>query len=382
MNFRSPSACRLCSSYSLKSILNLDGMPSRAQYFPHNSNEAKLLVTSLNLSQCSQCGLVQIPGAPVAYYREVIRSNKVSTSIKHFRYAQLQNFIRKYSLSSSLLLEVGCGNGDILEILRELDCNFHGMEINQDFLSNLQKEGYTVFSGYPDATNNLKIERLYDAFFSFNVLEHAPNIREFLLGIQKMLEPGAVGIIEVPNFDMIASKNMISEFMLEHLVYFNQTTLRLALETSGFEILEMKEVWHGYIISSEVKFRQILNLNEGVKQWNELKKEIGDLLSNYSKSEICIWGAGHQSLATISILQLQDRVGLIVDSSKNKQGTFAPSSGIAIMSPEVLKTSRSIRCVLVMGGSYTKEISDDLLANFPSSLRIFTIDGVKLVEIK
>lgn len=381
MNFEQLTSCRLCSSNSLVSVLKLDGMPSRAQYFPMTAFEAKALVTSLNLTQCAQCGLVQILGKPVDYYREVIRSNHVSGQMRAFRIQQIGDFIRKFNLQSSLILEVGCGNGDILEILRELGCNFHGMEFNQSFLHNLQKKDYVVFPGYPGHTHDFPRDYSYDSFLSFNVLEHAPNTKHFLIEMQKMMSPDAVGIVEVPNFDMIISKNMISEFMLDHLTYFDKRTFRLALESSGFEVLEMKEILNSYVLSAVVKIRPILDFRESVENWTILKKDLNRIFRSYSKNEICIWGAGHQSLAAISLLELQKHVEYIIDSANNKQGLYSPASGIKIVSPAKLKSSDSIRCVIVIGGSYNEEISADLLENYSKVLRIFTIDGCRLREI-
>lgn len=382
MNRVSKDLCRLCSSPSLDSVLTLEGMPSRAQYFPTSESEAKSLVITLKLKQCKDCGLVQILGNPVDYFREVIRSNKVSGTMRSFRLEQLNDFIETYNLKSKLILEVGCGNGDILEILRELECNFHGMEYKPDFVENLEKAGYKVLSGYPSESQNLDSKNIYSAFLSLNVLEHAPSIKDFLSGVRKMLKPDAVGLIEVPNFDMIKAKNMISEFMLEHLAYFDRPSLRLALESSGFEIIEIKEVWHNYILSAVVRLRPSLNIVNSIRQWSHLKNEIHELLCNYNKDEICIWGAGHQSLATISILELHNHVAFIVDSSKSKQGLYAPSSGIPIVAPEELKKSSSVKCVVVMGGSFTQEIVESLSANFSNTLKIITIDGTKLVELK
>jgi len=382
MNRVSAHLCRLCSSSSLDSVLALEGMPSRAQNFPKSTSEARTLVASINLKQCKDCGLVQILGEPVDYYREVIRSNKVSSTIRGFRLEQLHNFIKKYNLKSKLILEVGCGNGDILEILRELKCNFHGMEYKSEFVKNLGKQGYKVFFGYPSEIQGLNLKNMYSAFLSLNVLEHAPNIKDFLSGIRKILNPDAVGLIEVPNFDMIIAKNMISELMLDHLTYFNRATLQLALESSGFEIIAIEEVWQNYMLSAVVKLRPPLNMSHSVRQWNLLKSEVHEWLRKYTKEEICVWGAGHQSLATISILELHDHIQFIVDSSKSKQGLFAPPSGIPIVAPEELKRSSSVKCVVVMGGSYTKEIVESLSANFSNTLKIVTIDGTKLVVLK
>lgn len=374
--------CRLCKSRFLVEILKLDAMPSRAQYFHERKNESMASVTNLDIRQCSGCGLTQIIGEPVGYYREVIRSNKVSGAMREFRLAQLSNFIKSFDLQSRLILEVGCGAGDILEVLKQLNCAFFGMEFNKGFVEQLSSDGYSVFQGYPNSELLTEPNLLFDAFLSFNVLEHAPDPKDFLIGLQKMLRPGAVGLIEVPNFDLITSKNMISEFMLEHLTYFTKSTLRHTLESSGFEVLSVIEVWHDYLISAIVRRRHNNSFDNAIQVWRLLECQIKDFLGSFTKNEICVWGAGHQSLASISILDLNEKIKFIVDRSNSKQGKYAPGSGIPIVSPSTLKSSLDISCVIVLGGSYSQEIIKDLLDNFDSKYRIITIEGAELVIIR
>lgn len=52
-------------------LLHYRNMPAAAQYLPHAAAEDA--AAELELFQCSGCGLLQLGGAPVPYYREVIR---------------------------------------------------------------------------------------------------------------------------------------------------------------------------------------------------------------------------------------------------------------------------------------------------------------------
>ncbi len=371
--------CRLCKSSEVVEIFTLKDMPSQAQHFPTSTNTALSLKSNLDLVQCSLCGLVQIMGKHVRYYREVIRSNQVSGSMRTFRVNQLKNFLKKYKLESGLLLEVGCSNGDILEILQELELNFHGMEYRKEYIRNLTDRGFRVFHAYPSELESSKHIHRYDAFFSFNVLEHATDLSQFLSGIRSLLNNNAIGLIEVPNFNMIITKNMISEFMLEHLSYFTKNTFRHALESTGFEVLEMNEVWHDYLLSAIVKKKQIIELKPTISKWNDLKLEIHAFLNHYSKEQICVWGAGHQSLATLALLDLKELVKFAVDNSPNKQNKLTPSTAIPIVSPQKLKDDNEIKCIIVLGGSYSNEIIETLRANFPRFYRILSIDNAQLV---
>lgn len=371
--------CRLCKSSEVVEIFTLKDMPSQAQYFPTRTKTALSLKSNLDLVQCSLCGLVQILGKPVTYYREVIRNNHVSGSLRTFRINQLKNFLKKYLLESGLILEVGCGNGDILEILQELELNFHGMEYRKDYVKNLTEHGFKVFHAYPSDLESSKYVFRYDAFLTFNVLEHATDLSQFLSGIRSLLNPNAIGLIEVPNFDMILNKNMISEFMLEHLTYFTKKTLQHTLESTGFEVLEINEVWHEYLISAVVKNKQIIELKPSLNKWSNLKLELHEFLKHYSKEQICVWGAGHQSLATLALLDLKEFVKFVVDNSPNKQNKLTPSTAIPIVSPQKLKDDSEIKCVIVLGGSYSNEIIDNLRSNFPRFFRILSIEYAQLV---
>ncbi len=378
MNYEPIAQCKLCESFSVIKLIELKNMPSQAQYFPTSPIDASLMQTNLDIWQCIDCSLVQILDQPVSYYKEVIRSNKVSGTLREFRLSQLDIFIKKYGLEDKLLLEVGCGDGDILELIKELKFDSHGIEYREEFVNRLKNEGFTVHKGYVGDSQFLIPNLQYEAFISLNVLEHSPKPKTFLKGLRALLKPEAVGLVEVPNLDMVLSKNMLSEFMLEHLCYFTKETLRILLETSGFEILNIEEVWHDYMISAEVKLRPLLNLDEDKRFWENLVIELHNLLNDYQRHEVCVWGAGHQSLATISLLNLNSKIEFIIDSSINKQERAAPGSGIPITSPEVLRNNVKIACIIVLGGSYTKEIVEIIRLQYGLAAKIISIDGTKI----
>ena len=70
---------------------------------------------------------------------------------------------------------------------------------------------------------------------------------------------------------------------------------------------------------------------------------------------IVIWGAGHQSLFTISTTIFAEIASYIVDSSPPKQGLYAPGSGLKIYSPDRLKTHTPDVLIIACAG-YNKEV--------------------------
>ena len=74
-----------------------------------------------------------------------------------------------------------------------------------------------------------------------------------LRGIHRNLSENGVGLVEVPNFDMMLRERQFAEFMSDHLFYFTTETLTTALSINGFEVLACTEEWHRYVLSAVVR---------------------------------------------------------------------------------------------------------------------------------
>jgi 2-polyprenyl-3-methyl-5-hydroxy-6-metoxy-1,4-benzoquinol methylase len=357
--------CRACGELFEARSFTLSNLPSVAQYFPTDFQEARHLVTDLNLFECLNCGLVQLSNSPVYYFKEVIRSTNVSSEMRKFRIEQLTDFFETFSLWKKRFIEVGCGDGDFLEILSEMNLSCAGIEFSSSSASRLHESGFNVYNFSPLDVDEWP-NSPYEVFFTFNVLEHMPKPVYFMTQIAKNMTPDGIGIVEVPNFDFIKDNNILSEFMLEHLTYFTKDSLSFALISAGFEILE----------------RTPLNFNHFSDIWNDFRDTIGKELSKFKPKSLCVWGAGHQSLASISILNLNAFVKYIVDSSPKKQGKKAPGSGLDINSPSIINNDYDIDGVIVMGGSYSEEICKTLQTNFRSNIVIFVLKGHELVRVQ
>lgn len=327
--------CRICNG-DLKSLLQYDGMPRSAQFLPIEPRDKGI---TLRICQCYACGTVQLDNEPVEYHRTVVRASGLSPEMIAFRNAQFAGFVDRYDLKGKLVFEIGVGSGEFLRIMNSLG---------------------TMTNGFDYCDESLPIFPLYDGFYILNFLEHLPDVNGVLRGIRMSLREGAIGLIEVPNFDMILRKSLFSEFIIDHLFYFTKETLNGLLIRNGFEVLETCEVWHDYIISSVVRKRKMLDLSE----FNVVAdKVIGELDEFVSDNPYCaIWGASHQALTVIAMARLDGRVRYIVDSAPFKQGRYG--SGIPIRHPNALKTD-PVKAIIVMAASYSDEVCRIIDRDYP-----------------
>jgi hypothetical protein len=189
-----------------------------------------------------------------------------------------------------------------------------------------------------------------------NFLEHLPLPNAILTGMYNNVSDEGIGLVEVPNFDMILRNNLFSEFIPDHLLYFTQDTLIKTLSLNGFDLLECNEERYDYIISAVVRKRKGLDLSRFYAHQEKLKKNLNSYISRFGNKKIAIWGAGHQALAVIAMTNIANKIKYVVDSAPFKQNKYTPSTHLPVVAPEALLTDK-VDAVIVMAAGYSDEVA-------------------------
>jgi len=385
--------CRICKGdFIKKNFLEYKSMPSSAQNFPKLKNLKNEKGINLLVCQCSKCGIVQVVNKPVGYYKEVIRSSAFSKEMKDYRKNQFKKFINKYKLKKKKIIEIGSGYGEYLSLLDKENLKSFGIEFSNSAIKASRKKKLNVMKGYINKVNYKLNHSPFDAFFIFSFLEHMPNINVVLRAIHKNLNQNSIGLIEVPNFNLILKKKLFSEFIRDHLFYFTKESLEIICKKNGFELIDISYVWHDYIISAVVKkstntklmnYKKItpLNLKSLIKKKESIKNKINMYVDKHKKGKVVVWGAGHQALTLISLTNLSKKIDFVVDSAPFKQGKYTPSSHIPIISPEKLMKI-NFEAVIVMAASYTDEVVKILLKKYKKNFSISMFKENKFIIIR
>jgi SAM-dependent methyltransferase len=328
-------------------------MPGGAQALPSRSGLAADRGIGLHLAECPACGVAQLLGKPVRYWRSVIRSVGVSGDMLAFRRAQLRDFAQRHKLAGKSGIEFGCGDGAYLAVLAETGLRATGLEYAAKSVRACLARGLHAQQGFAEK-NRLVAGGPFDAFFMFNHLEHIPHPRDCLATVRANLAEGAVGIIEAPNFDMIARHSLFAELIADHLFYFTEATLRRTLENNGFAVLSCAPVWHDYILSAEVAKRPRADLS-GLRA---ARADAADAFAAFfaRHARVAAWGAGHQAFTMLALLPDVSKIAYIADSAPFKQGRFSPVTHLPILAPEALREN-PVDALIVMGAGYSDEIA-------------------------
>ncbi|MBE6374003.1 MAG: class I SAM-dependent methyltransferase [Lentisphaerae bacterium] len=360
--------CRICGRELFPEILlELKNMPAAAQNFPTAETLADDHGIDLELRQCSCCGVVQLTNPPVPYFRDVIRAAGCSPEMHAFRLKQFSDWLEEFQLQNAKILEVGCGKGEYLEIMREAGGEVYGTEHLDESVQVCRKHGLNVEQIYFEHGDEKLKNGPFGGFFILNWLEHIPDLHTFLQGIRNNLTPDAAGLVEVPNFDMMLKKGLSAEFTADHLYYFTEETFRVTLESCGFQVLSCRSVWHDYILSANVRRKQPLDTSLFRRKQQMLVREINAFAGRYGKT--AIWGAGHQSLAVMAMAELDKKICYVVDSAPFKQGKFTHATHLPIVPPDTLKNDTP-DAVLVMCAGFSDEVARILREQYDPAIRI------------
>jgi len=379
--------CRICKKKLKKnSVLSIENMPPSAQGFTKKKSLNNNPV-SYHFALCSNCKIPQILNKPVSYYKKTIRSAGISQTLSELRHRQFKKFISNHDLRNKKILEIGCNLGENIKILKKFNSRVYGTEYNQKSFKFCNNNKLKVFKISLSNNKNCIPFKPYDAFLILNFIEHVPDLKYFFSSLKLNLNKKFVGIIEVPNFNMILKKNLFSEIIIDHLYYFTKKNLKYILNYYGFEVIKIKSIFNDYILSATVKPKEKAFKTKNNSKKFKLKiisssfKELGIKLDSFKKKinykKFIIWGAGHQSLCVISKFKLKNNIKYIVDSDINKQNKFSPGSNIKIFSPTKLINEKKVVNILIIAGGYSPEIAKLIKKRF-KKFNIFMFNKNKI----
>jgi len=353
--------CRLCGSDLLPSpVMRLDGMPLAAQYYPREDEFARDKGITLIVYQCSGCGLVQLDAEPVGYFREVITAASLSEKARSSRLERMKSFVSRFGLNGKQILEVGCGQGAMLDVLEQADLRATGIEAGGESVSIGLAKGRNMINGYIGDVETIG-GAPFDAFVSLNYLEHLPDPGRIIRKIHALTSPEAAGYVTVPNLEYLLSTKCLYEFVADHLSYYTRKTLAHAFESNGFDVVACETINEDNDIEVLVRKRGALDVSPQFGEVEALLAELRRIIAERRSrgQKVAVWGAGHRTLALLSLGGLRD-VAFVVDSAKFKQGLFTPVLHLEISSPERLKMERIDLVIVMVPGLYPREVTETL----------------------
>ena len=228
--------------------------------------------TKYSIVECRHCGLGALLPTPTAeeirsfypddyYGNEGSKFSGIIEPLVRLVGTRRAWFIGRQIRRQGRILDVGCGRGITLGALADSGFETHGFEVSAHAIQGIDGRVQTNVASslqeaqYPD--------QHFDGIIIWHVLEHVLSPSEVLREAWRILKPGGVIIVAVPNFSSLQARWAgPAWFHLDpprHLTHFPLAALQQLLQSSGFVCLSshhfsLRQNPYGWIQSLLNKF--------------------------------------------------------------------------------------------------------------------------------
>ena len=297
----------------------------------------------------------------VAYDNSYQNDQGLSVMFRH-HLDEVSALCCKYLTSKNgLIVDIGCGKGGFVEILREKGLNAIGYDnAYQGSSPYIRKSFFSVASHEQGDLLTLR-----------HVLEHIPSPWQFLDGIAAANRYQGLLYIEVPDLEWILEHRAYFDLFHEHVNYFRAQDFS---RKYGDGVIFQSKSFGGQYLSVVINLESVQQcgqssrsqesnsiLQEAFNQLSEYEASTYASLANYNK--IIIWGAAAKGVvfASKSPEAIKRKFVYAIDINPRKQRHFMPLSGVEVLDPTTgVAMLDPSNLVVIMNPNYEKEIRESL----------------------
>jgi SAM-dependent methyltransferase len=360
-DFKTIINCRICNSEKLQEILDLGIQPlaNDLRSFEEQTLERKF---PLILLRCADCTSIQLSVNvnPNLMFQEYLWITGTSQSARD-HCDNLADYISEFSKEFSVILEIGSNDGTLLKALKEkTNSNLHGVDPAQNIIESFQEDGIQNHNSFFDlnfASSFYSKFGAVDVVIARNVLSHVPDILEVMNGIDLILAPEGICLIEFHEASKILTEIHYDSIYHEHTFYHSIKSMTKALSHVGlipFDLIKSPISGGSFVlVSSRNGIKASSRLNEaeqfeeslGVhdeKAWINFAKlskrnltSINKYLIENSNRKIRAFGASARSSTLINAIGDNSKyLTAIADNNPLKWGKYSPGQHLLIDSPK------------------------------------------------
>jgi len=345
----------------------------------------------ISLTFCHNCGMIfnsKFESKIMQYDQSYDNRQSASKYFRSYLDDIIHLIVHKYGIFNENVLEVGCGNGEFLELFcrrsRSKGIGFDPSYTGPEFREN------THF--VPDYFNEKYLPVKADVLILRHILEHVDDPKKFLSTILQSIKVNheCKIIIEAPDFEWVSGHGAYWDVFYEHVNYFSKPLLKNLLESMGLRLIDIFNHFEGQYMIVIASFRPDSISRKETKKSNAAsssiicqfkrnvaskKKEVEHMTQHVLKgSPFTVWGAGAKGFTLLNFLEkdVLCRIPFVIDVNEAKQHNYCAGVGIEIMPPAILKHRRDIKGIFIMNPNYFPEISA-YLAAYGRRFNLFSI---------
>ena len=191
--------------------------------------------------------------------------NKIYRIIQYFTLRSKKKNVTKFSLKKQgSILDIGCGTGKFLKILKQSGWEINGVEINDSARKlAFNNTGSIIF----DQTEFIDSQQKYDVITLWHSLEHIYDLKKYLNKISKSINVSGILMIALPNYQSLDAKYYKQDWAAydvpRHLYHFSSGAIVKLMEKFNFKLIQGQQIpFDPFYVSllSEISVRQKQNI--------------------------------------------------------------------------------------------------------------------------
>lgn len=359
------TTCGACGSGNLTIKLDLGESPL-ADEFVHTQAEAMDLPSyPLGLARCADCTLIQLTevvddhilwGGDYGFYSG--SSSVVVTQQREYAEELMGKYPR---LCGQGVVEIACNDGTMLANFAAAGYPTLGVDPARGPAAKAMEAGLRVWVepfGTDVAERIMAEVDQVGLVVANNVVAHVADLHDFLTGVELILAPAGVAVVEFQYVADLILGNLIDHVYHEHRSFFSLTSVSNLLRAHGFEPLSVQETspQGGSLRLTFGHHRpgthpdHTINRLAHAERWlteptcldgmqgraSRLRSRLRDLLNTEKRAgrKVAGYGASAKSTTLLNWCGIgPDLVGYMVDTTPTKHGRYTPGTGIPIVSP-------------------------------------------------
>ncbi len=384
--------CRSCSFTRLAPILTLGHMPLANALLTQAQLNQPESTYPLDLVFCPHCSLVQITEtiSPEQLFREYLYFSSVSdTVLENAKNIARRLIIRRNLTSSSLIAEIASNDGYLLKNYLDKNIPVLGIEPAANIARVAEKSGIRTLCEFFDESLAQRLRtqgEQADVVHANNVVAHVANLHGVVAGINVLLKPDGVAVIENHYVKDLIDHVEFDAIYHEHLCYYSVTSFQRLFRRHNLVLVDAERlpIQGGSIrvffqradgpcsMAHEGATRVKGLLEEeaawGVDQFDwykdfgekveQTKRELVSVLRKLKTEgkKIAVYGASAKSTTLLNYYGIgSDILSYVVDRGPAKQGRYTPGTHLRIYPPEQLLETQP-DYVLLLSWNFADEI--------------------------
>ncbi len=379
--------CIVCGSERVEPFLDLGKTSLANRFLTKDQLSEPEPLYPLCTGFCHSCTHVQLMDAvpPQDMFEDYLYVSAASDTLKAHLYSLSDVIAERYSLSENdRVMDIGCNDATLLRGFQRHGVNVLGVDPAQNLAELTSDSGisrYTGFFGEESAREILERWGEMNVITFTNTFPHIPNLSGFLHGLDTVLAPDGVIVLEAHYLGDLIAECAFDTIYHEHISYWALGPMKRLYESMGMEIIDVEHlpIHHGQLRVfiqrkdvSEVKdsVKQLLDeeVQKGLREFStyqcfagkamKLRADLCALLDRLKEQgkHIAGYGAPAKGNTLLSFAGIgPERIDFIADRSSLKQGRYTPGTHIPVSSPDRILTEMP-DYLLLLAWNFAEEV--------------------------